>query len=97
MDDTERKTGTAGRLRVLRQAHPTDATLQNLLVVLGAKLDLCARLPVYEYEALSEAHDACAAAFHDVASVETQACDELLLCLRRHLDEREGASDRGPQ
>ncbi|HYM58050.1 MAG TPA: hypothetical protein VES79_08805 [Solirubrobacteraceae bacterium] len=97
MHDSERKTDTAERLQVLRQAHPTDATLQNLLVVLGAKLDLCARLPVYEYEALSEAHDNCAAAFHDVASVERQACKDLVECLRRHLNERDGASHRGPQ
>ena len=35
-----RETLTARRLNELRRAHPADATLQNLLTALGAKLDL---------------------------------------------------------
>jgi len=75
------------RLSDLRRAQPADTTLQNLLGLLNAKLDLCSRLPVFEYEAGSEGHDACAAAFRDLAAVERHSFNELLVCLRAHLNE----------
>jgi hypothetical protein len=78
---------SARRLSDLSAAHPADRTLENLLRTLTAKLDLCARLPVYEYEADSEGHVASAAAFQQLGSYERQSFDELLQCLRRHLDE----------
>ena len=40
---------------------PPTRRCRNLLGVLSAKLELCARLPVYEWEAGSEGHDDCAA------------------------------------
>jgi hypothetical protein len=70
----------------LRGAQPADATLQNLLGVLNAKLELCSRLPIYEYEAGNEGHEECAAAFRALAEVERRSFDELLDVLRRHLD-----------
>ena len=72
----------------LRGAQPADATLQNLLSVLKSKLELCSRLPIFEYEAQNEGHAASAAAFHALAEVERRSFDELLECLRKHLDER---------
>jgi hypothetical protein len=71
----------------LRGAQPADATLQNLLAVLSAKLELCSRLPIFEYEAGNEGHEAAAAAFRHLADVERRSFDELLASLRRHLDE----------
>jgi hypothetical protein len=70
----------------LRGAQPADATLQNLLGVLNAKLELCSRLPIYEYEASNEGHEECAAAFRALAEVERRSFNELLIALRRHLD-----------
>jgi hypothetical protein len=78
---------TTRRLSDLTAAHPADRTLENLLRTLTAKLDLCARLPVYEYEADAEGHRASAEAFERLAISERRAFDTLLRDLRRHLDE----------
>jgi hypothetical protein len=75
------------RLSDLARVHPADRTLQNLLGVLSAKLDMCSRLPVYEYEADSEGHEGTALAFHELAEAERRAFANLLDCLRIHLDE----------
>jgi hypothetical protein len=75
------------RLSDLSAAHPADRTVENLLRTLTAKLDLCARLPVYEYEADSEGHYASASAFQQLGVTERRTFDELLRCLRAHLDE----------
>jgi hypothetical protein len=76
------------RLSDLRRAQPADSTMQNLLVLLSAKLELCARLPVYEYEAGSEGHPACAETFHKLADVERESFNQLLGCLQHHLESR---------
>ena len=81
----------------LRGAQPADATLQNLLGVLNAKLELCSRLPIYEYEAGNEGHEECAAAFRALAEVERQSFNELLGVLRRHLDAEAKAPARGDE
>jgi hypothetical protein len=74
------------KLSDLARVHPADRTLQNLLGTLSAKLELCSRLPIFEYEAASEGHSACAATFQHLAAQEQQSFSELLLCLRQHLD-----------
>ena len=86
MAHAPRETLTARRLTELRRAHPADATLQNLLMVLGAKLDLSTRLPVFEYEATSEGHEDCARAFEMLADAERAHVSELLKILRTHVD-----------
>lgn len=86
MANAPRETLTARRLTELRRAHPADATLQNLLSVLAAKLDLSTRLPVFEYEATSEGHEACARAFEVLADAERAHVGELLRLLRTHVD-----------
>jgi hypothetical protein len=73
---------------------PGDATLQNLLGVLSAKLDLCARLPVFAFEAGNAGHESCALAFRRLADSERRSFDELLVCLRSHL-EAASASENG--
>jgi hypothetical protein len=82
------------RLSELARTHPADRTLQNLLGALTAKLEMCSRLPVYEYEAASEGHDASAVAFHELAEMERRSFRNLLTCLRVHLDEAERAAGR---
>jgi hypothetical protein len=79
--------GAARRLNELRRAQPGDPTLQNLLGILSTKLDLCSRLPVFEYEAGSQGHDHCVSAFRRLAELERQSFNEILVCLRRHIDE----------
>jgi hypothetical protein len=71
--------------------------MQNLLVLLSAKLELCARLPVYEYEAGSEGHPACADTFHKLADVERESFDRLLVCLQGHLAESGAGGAARPQ
>jgi hypothetical protein len=76
----------APRLSDLTRAHPADRTLQNLLGILNAKLDLCARLPIYEYEAASEGFGAPAATFNELMATERRSFEQVLACLREHLD-----------
>jgi hypothetical protein len=76
------------RLTDLRRAQPADATLKNLLGIVSAKLELCASLPVFEWEAGSEGHEECAAAFRALAEAERRSCSEVIDRLREHLDQR---------
>lgn len=86
------ESNAARRLSDLRAAQPADPTLQNLLGVLSAKLDLCSRLPIYEYEAGSEGHEDAARAFRRLAEVERRSFDEIIAALRQHLDQRTPAN-----
>jgi hypothetical protein len=76
----------APRLSDLARVHPADRTLQNLLGTLSAKLELCSRLPVFEYEATTEGHTEVAGVLAHLAALERQSFGDLLLCLRDHLD-----------
>ena len=78
---------TAIRLSDLRSAHAAGATLQNLLTALSAKIEGCSRLKVFAYEAGSEGHVECAAAFRSLAEAEQQSFETLVACLRQHLEE----------
>ena len=73
-------------LTELRRSQPGDATLQNLLHVMSGKLELCGRLPIFEYEAGVEGHRSCATAFHELAEIERRSFDALVSCLRAHLE-----------
>jgi hypothetical protein len=84
--EAPRQTSTAQRLAELRRAHPHDATLQNLLAVITAKLDLSARLPVFEYEADSEGFSDTASFMSALASAERESLQDVLASLRKHLD-----------
>jgi hypothetical protein len=70
----------------LRGPHPHDTTLQNLLAVITAKLDLSARLPVFEYEAESEGFSDIASFMSALASAERESLEDVLASLRHHLD-----------
>jgi hypothetical protein len=78
------------RLGALRRAQPADTTVQNLLALLTTQLELCARLPVYEWEANRDGHHGCARTFRSVAEVEQQSCSEVLQRLRTQLDQAPG-------
>jgi hypothetical protein len=83
----------ARRLNELRAAQPADHTLQNLLEVLRAKLEICSQLPIYEYEASSAGHDACVALFQRLADVERRSFNDVLAALRQHLDKTAAGRD----
>ena len=76
------------RLSDLSRAQPGDATLRNLLGILNAKLELCANLPVFEWEASSEGWTERATALRDLAEAERQSCSDVLDQLRAHLEQR---------
>lgn len=82
-----RSSSTARRLSDLTAALPADRTLQNLLGLMSSKLELCSRLPIFEYEAANEGHEACATAFREMAEDERRSFTDLVRCLRRHLEE----------
>lgn len=90
MAEAPRQSSSAQRLSDLRRAHPYDATLQNLLTLLTAKLDLSARLPVFEYEADSEGFGETASFLSALASSERESLQDLLGSLRRHLENTNG-------
>jgi hypothetical protein len=81
------RTDASRRLSSLRHRKPADATLENLMALLSTKLDLCSRLPVCEWEAADEGHEKCARAFRTLAEAERESCEEVLECLRTHLQE----------
>jgi len=80
-------TDAARRLADLQRAQPADATLRNLLGCLNAKLDLCARLPVFEWEAGNEGYEGSANAFRRLAEAERRSCADILDVLREHLEQ----------
>jgi hypothetical protein len=90
VSETRRPSSTAQRLADLRSAQPCDTTLQNLLNILTAKLDLSARLPVYEYEADSEGFPEAASFMSALASAERESVQDILRSLRQHLDRTSG-------
>ncbi len=90
MAEAPRQTSTTQRLAALRRAHPHDATLQNLLTILNAKLDLSTRLPVFEYEADSEGFADTASFLSALASAERESLQDVLASLRQHLDRTTG-------
>jgi hypothetical protein len=88
--ETTERSQTSRRLGSLRSWRPADATLENLISLLSTKLELCARLPVCEWEAIDEGHERCASAFHEFAEAERRSCADVLDCLRAHLDAQHG-------
>jgi hypothetical protein len=90
VSEVPRQTSTAQRLAALRCAHPHDATLQNLLTICNAKLDLSTRLPVFEYEADSEGFADAASFLSALASAERESLQDVLASLRQHLDRTTG-------
>jgi hypothetical protein len=85
-----RRPSTTQRLAELRSAQPCDTTLQNLLSILNAKLDLSARLPVFEYEADSEGFPEAASFMSALASAERESVQDVVRSLRLHLDGTSG-------
>ena len=89
---------TVRRLSDLGRAQPADETLRNLLGMLNAKLDLCARLPFLAYQADREGFEHAAATFRELAVIERRALTDLLSGLRSHLDRTAaGVSSDGTQ
>ena len=93
MTTREDKPSEGRRLAELRRAYPTDSTLENLLSVLRAKLDLCARLPLYAYEATSEGHDDCASTLQGLADTERAQVEQVLAALHHHIEQRVGRNE----
>ena len=58
--------------------------------ILSVKLDLSARLPVFEYEADSEGFSDTASFLSSLASAERESLQDVLTSLRLHLDRTAG-------
>jgi hypothetical protein len=85
-EDPPRQSSAVQRLAELRRAQPQDATLQNLLALLNAKLDLSTRLPIFEYEAESEGFSDTAEFLSALCSAERESLQAILASLRAHID-----------
>jgi hypothetical protein len=79
-------------LGTLRRTQADDPTLKNLLETLSTKLELCSRLPVFEWEAAHAGDASCAAAFRRLAEEERRSCSYITDCLRTHLERRASLS-----
>lgn len=75
-------------LAELRNAYPGDSTLENLLDLLRAELDLCARLPLCVYEATAEGHYACASMLRELTDAQRAHVELVLASLQQHLEQR---------
>ena len=74
------------RIGELRRMQPADATMKNLLALLSTKLELCAGLPVWEWEAGNEGHREQAAGFRALAAEERRSCLDIMEWLQQHLE-----------
>ena len=74
------------RLGDLRRSQPNDVTLKNLVALLTTKLELCARLPVFAFESGNEGDERGADSFRALAEAERRSCEDVIECLRAHLD-----------
>jgi hypothetical protein len=83
-DDEQRD--ASRRIGELRRMQPADATTRNLLALLTTKLELCAGLPVWEWEAGNEGHREQAAGFRALAAAERRSCVDIMEWLREHLE-----------
>jgi hypothetical protein len=81
------------RLAELREASPADSTLDNLLTLLRAELDLCARLPVFIYEASTEGHEEAASLFRSLADTERTQIERVLTTLQRYIAQRSSRTE----
>ena len=79
----------------LRRAQAEDPCLKNLLAILTTKLELCSRLPVFEWEAAHEGDASSAATFRRLAEEERRSCSYITDCLQEHLDRRPRAPATG--
>jgi rubrerythrin len=93
MTTSEAKRSGGRHLAELREAYPTDSTLDNLLTLLRAELDLCARLPVFIYEAATEGHDECASLLRRLAEAERTHVEQVLAMLQQHLAKRSAPTE----
>lgn len=82
-------TAATRSLNDLRRSQADDPTLKNLLAVLTAKLELCSRLPVCEWEAAHQNDATCAATFRRLAEEERRSATYVLDCLHKYLERRE--------
>lgn len=83
--DAEQRDATR-RIGELRRMQPADATMRNLLSLLTTKLEICAGLPVWEWEAGNEGHRERAAGFRELAAAERRSCIDIMDWLREHLE-----------
>ena len=93
MTTDEVKKTESRRLAELRAASPADSTLDNLITLLRAELDLCARLPVFVYEATTEGHEESASLFRALADAKRAHVERVLRALQEHLAQRSGRSE----
>lgn len=83
------------RLSNLRRGQADDPTLKHLLGILTTKLELCSRLPVFEWEAADEGDANCAATFRRLAEEERHSCSYIIDCLQKHLERRASPAGGG--
>ena len=83
------------RLSNLRRGHVDDPTLKHLLGILTTKLELCSRLPVFEWEAAHQGDANSAATFRRLVEEERRSCSYITDCLQKHLEQRASPAGGG--
>jgi rubrerythrin len=76
-----------GTLEQIRTEQPVKNTVHNLVQCLSTKLDSAARYGLYQDDARQDGMDDCAEVFANLAARDRECIEELLRCLRDHIDD----------
>jgi rubrerythrin len=71
----------------IRAEEPVKNTIHNLIQTLSVRLDSAARYSLYQDDARKDGFDDWADAFGAMAERDMESVDQLLTCLRKHLEE----------
>jgi rubrerythrin len=71
----------------IRTEQPVKNTVHNLVQTLSTKLDSAARYGLYRDDARQDGMEDCAEVFANLAARDGESIEELLRCLRDHIDD----------
>jgi rubrerythrin len=76
-------------LEQIRTEQPVKNTVHNLVQTLSVKLDSAARYGLYREDATKDGFHDCADVFARLSDREQESIEDLVQCLREHIDEAE--------
>jgi hypothetical protein len=83
----KRREPMAMGIEQIRTERPVKNTVHNLVQTLSVKLDSAARYHLYEEDAKEEGLEDCVDVFARLADRDRESIDDLLQCLKDHIDD----------
>jgi len=77
----------AAGIEQIRTEQPVKNTVHNVVQTLSTKLDSAARYGLYQEDARQDGMEDCAEVFARLADRDRESIEELLGCLRDHIDD----------